>query len=479
MRSPSPFQLPDVAFPGRFPDRLPDRLPVRFLLGCLSLAVAFAVAGCHGNPTQPQAQTATDQQYSSDPSDANVASVSDASSESYPAQPQGAYENQQAPPPQYNQQPGYGEDQSGDYTADEEDYGVQPEATAPQPPPPLPDYDQPPCPGPGYIWTPGYWYYGPAGYYWVPGAWVEAPYTGALWTPGYWAFVNTSYVFFPGYWGSHIGFYGGINYGFGYTGFGYHGGFWRNNQFVYNRTVNNINVSVVRNYYNYRVPSGGSRVSFNGGRGGVAARPRAAELAAFRQPVLRPMNTQLQLRQEASRNRAQFANVNRGRPSQAAWSRPVAAVRGARPTTMPVRNLPSAARPGSRPAGRPMQSNQPQRNTAPINRPQTQQRPPQPARPGTNRSTQRFGQAIQPQNRPQQQRTQPRPQPQRVQPRPQQRVQPQRVQPRPQPQHMQSRPQPQRQAPTRPAPTHTQPGHAERPRPQQHAPAPEHHDEHR
>src|SRR5579885_1872110 len=39
-------------------------------------------------------------------------------------------------------------------------------------PPPLPVYEQPIAPGPGYIWTPGYWAWDPAyGYYWVPGAW--------------------------------------------------------------------------------------------------------------------------------------------------------------------------------------------------------------------------------------------------------------------------------------------------------------------
>jgi len=50
-------------------------------------------------------------------------------------------------------------------------------------PPVLPVYAQPICPGPGYMWTPGYWAYGPAGYYWVHGTWVLAPYVGALWTP--------------------------------------------------------------------------------------------------------------------------------------------------------------------------------------------------------------------------------------------------------------------------------------------------------
>src|SRR5215472_18925874 len=42
-------------------------------------------------------------------------------------------------------------------------------------PPALPVYEQPYCPGEGYIWTPGYWAYGPDGYYWVPGTWVLAP----------------------------------------------------------------------------------------------------------------------------------------------------------------------------------------------------------------------------------------------------------------------------------------------------------------
>ncbi|HEV3176876.1 MAG TPA: YXWGXW repeat-containing protein, partial [Stellaceae bacterium] len=33
-------------------------------------------------------------------------------------------------------------------------------------PPPLPIYEQPLIPGPGYLWTPGYWAWGPEGYYW-------------------------------------------------------------------------------------------------------------------------------------------------------------------------------------------------------------------------------------------------------------------------------------------------------------------------
>jgi WXXGXW repeat (2 copies) len=51
-------------------------------------------------------------------------------------------------------------------------------------PPALPVYVQPPIPGPGYMWTPGYWAWDDDDndYYWVPGAWVEAPEPGLLWT---------------------------------------------------------------------------------------------------------------------------------------------------------------------------------------------------------------------------------------------------------------------------------------------------------
>jgi len=48
-----------------------------------------------------------------------------------------------------------------------------------------------------------------------------------LWTPGYWAWQNDAYVWYAGYWGPTVGFYGGIDYGFGYPGSGFYGGYWR------------------------------------------------------------------------------------------------------------------------------------------------------------------------------------------------------------------------------------------------------------
>ena len=143
------------------------------------------------------------------------------------------------------------------------------------PPPELPIYDQPPIPAPGYVWTPGYWAGGPNGYFWVPGTWVLPPRVGLLWTPGYWGWRDGIYLWTAGYWGPHIGFYGGINYGFGYTGIGYEGGHWENGVFAYNRTLNNFGGVTITNVYEKTVivDEHTPRVSFNGGSGGITARP--------------------------------------------------------------------------------------------------------------------------------------------------------------------------------------------------------------
>ena len=154
-------------------------------------------------------------------------------------------------------------------------------------PPALPVYTQPFCPGPGYIWVPGYWAWSPdyGDYYWVPGTWVLAPQPGFLWTPGYWGFSSGLYYWHPGYWGLTVGFYGGINYGWGYPGYGYYGGYWHGRDFYYNRTVNNVNITNVRYVYNRPVTNNfnGTRVAYNGGPGGVQAQPTQAQLAAERQ----------------------------------------------------------------------------------------------------------------------------------------------------------------------------------------------------
>ena len=192
-------------------------------------------------------------------------------------------------------------------------------------PPALPVYVQPACPGDGYLWTPGYWHWGPAGYYWVPGTWVQPPQVGFLWTPGYWGWGGGAYVFHEGYWGPHIGFYGGVNYGFGYGGVGYEGGYWNHGVFAYNRTVNNINVTNVHNIYNKTVIVNNvtvNRVSYNGGTGGIGAQPNAQEQAALREQHVQATQLQQTHQQSAALDRAQLASVNGGRPQMAAARTP-------------------------------------------------------------------------------------------------------------------------------------------------------------
>jgi hypothetical protein len=184
-------------------------------------------------------------------------------------------------------------------------------------PPELPVYDQPVCPGPDYIWTPGYWAYGDEGYYWVPGIWVLAPQPGFLWTPGYWGWSDGYYVWHDGYWGRHVGFYGGVCYGFGYTGVGFYGGYWRHGVYNYNRSVNNVNVSVVHNVYSRTVvtPAVTARVSFNGGAGGTLAKPTAKEIVAVHERHIPVTVQQIQHHQTAVKNRELLSSVNHGRPS--------------------------------------------------------------------------------------------------------------------------------------------------------------------
>ncbi len=189
-------------------------------------------------------------------------------------------------------------------------------------PPVIPVYVQPACPVEGYIWEPGYWAYGDNGYYWVPGVWIAPPAVGLLWTPGYWGFVGGFYGWHRGYWGPHVGFYGGVAYGFGYTGVGFCGGRWEGGAFRYNTAVWHVNSAVVHNTYVDRTVINNTSVShasFNG-PGGVNARPTSAEQAAMNEHHVQPTAQQTAHQQAASTNRSQLASVNGGHPSTTAMS---------------------------------------------------------------------------------------------------------------------------------------------------------------
>jgi WXXGXW repeat (2 copies) len=195
-------------------------------------------------------------------------------------------------------------------------------------PPPLLVYDQPPCPDQGMIWTPGYWAYGPDGYYWVPGAWVPAPFVGALWTPGYWGWSSNMYYWHPGYWGPHVGYYGGVNYGFGYFGIGFLGGRWNGGFFEYNTAVWRVNREYIHRTYedrdwNHNYVDRNSRVAFSGGPGGIRHDPDAQERAYMHEQHYQRTSFQTQHIDAAMRDHNAYYNVNHGRPTNVVASRPL------------------------------------------------------------------------------------------------------------------------------------------------------------
>jgi hypothetical protein len=293
-------------------------------------------------------------------------------------------------------------------------------------PPELPVYSQPLCPGDGYLWTPGYWAYANDydDYYWVPGTWVMAPEPGLLWTPAYWGWGGNGYVFYQGYWGQQVGFYGGISYGYGYFGEGYQGGRWQNGQFYYNRSVNNVNVTNIHNVYNTTVINNTTtvnRISYNGGNGGINARPRPEEEAAARERHIPPVAVQAQHAQAARANQELRASVNHGTPPVAATPKPgefndraVTPARAAgtpynpppnRAAVQPLGNAPVAQpRSGAARPDRPSPSNRPEPNRAEPSRPESN-RPPT-AEPN-NRPESNRPPSVQPNNRPEPNRNEP------------------------------------------------------------------------
>ena len=249
-------------------------------------------------------------------------------------------------------------------------------------PPMLPIYEQPPLPDPGDIWTPGYWAYGGGGYFWVPGTWVQPPAFGLLWTPGYWGWNNGFYVFSAGYWGRQVGYYGGIDYGYGYGGSGYQGGEWRGNAFSYNRAETNFGALRVQNAYDGPRTERRTEAaaSFNGPHG-IGARPSAAEESYAHEAHQRQTSQQLQHQQAAERSQPQRATVNGGRPEVAATQRPYSAQtaqpagraagpEASRAAPVPARAQDQHAQPRAEPQQAPQRAPQEQQHAQPRAEPQ-------------------------------------------------------------------------------------------------------------
>jgi hypothetical protein len=230
-------------------------------------------------------------------------------------------------------------------------------------PPQLPEYQQPYAPAPNYIWTPGYWAWSGSGYYWVPGTWAQAPQTGLYWTPGYWGenANGPGFAWNPGYWAPQVGFYGGINYGFGYFGNGYQGGRWGPNGFAYNTAVSNVNRTTITNTYVDRTvvrTTVINRVSYNG-RGGVQIRPTQQQLAVAKDRHVAMTPEQTKHVQAASQDRNLYNNVNHGKPTVPAVTKPLGAPPVVeKPAAPPV--APKPAAPQERPAPQPRETVRPE-----------------------------------------------------------------------------------------------------------------------
>jgi hypothetical protein len=116
-----------------------------------------------------------------------------------------------------------------------------------------------------------------------------------------------------------------VNYGFGYGGVGFGGGRWEGGRFAYNTAVVNVNPAFIHNTYVDRtvvVNHGFSRTSFNGGAGGIQARPSGPEMAYARENHVSPTLAQQNHFSSAAADRGNLASVNGGHPQNAAFSRP-------------------------------------------------------------------------------------------------------------------------------------------------------------
>lgn len=309
-------------------------------------------------------------------------------------------------------------------------------------PPMLPVYEQPICPQPNLMWTPGYWAYDQnlGDYFWVPGAWVPAPYEGAMWTPPYWGWDGGMYGFHDGYWGDSVGYYGGVNYGFGFGGIGFAGGEWRGHDFAYNTAVVHVDERIVHvtyvdeNVVRVGIVSNPNHIAYNGGPSGIQHTATAGEQTASRETHVAPTTVQTQHAATAEGDKGSFSKTNGGRPANVVAAKPLAeethaAPAGSNAAARPAarnapggeaqpRNVPAVAGPATkldapsttgRPAPLPEQRNAPKAPEQPNAAPERNAAPMQQAAPQTHeapapeqRSAPQQRQAPQQQTAPQQ-----------------------------------------------------------------------------
>jgi hypothetical protein len=122
-----------------------------------------------------------------------------------------------------------------------------------------------------------------------------------------------------------VGFYGGINYGFGYTGDGFWGGRWQGNHFFYNTAVWHVGGDFHNVYRDDTVIRNttviDNHISYNGGQGGVDRHPTPQEESYRSERHVAPVSEQTRQVEAAHGNPQMRASVNQGKPAIAATAR--------------------------------------------------------------------------------------------------------------------------------------------------------------
>jgi hypothetical protein len=173
-----------------------------------------------------------------------------------------------------------------------------------------------------------------------------------------------------------VGYYGGVNYGFGYGGIGFAGGMWRGGFFAYNTAVMHVGVGGGwgnRTYVDNAIVQrttiiNNNHVSYNGGPGGINHQPTPEERAAEHEQHTAPTAVQTQHENTFRNDHNAYAKVNGGHPQQAALARPLASA------NRPANNMQNHVNPQAN--ARPANS---QTNARPMDRPETVNRANSPA----------------------------------------------------------------------------------------------------
>jgi hypothetical protein len=171
-----------------------------------------------------------------------------------------------------------------------------------------------------------------------------APEVGYLWTPGYWGWGGGGFLFNEGYWGLSVGFYGGIDYGFGYFGHGYEGGRWENGHFFYNTAVNRVDANAIHNVYNTRVNEGLTASATTAVTAGSTRAPRLKKRLPLVARHIGPVSAQTQHAWAAHNNPQQRLSANHGAPPVTATPRANLAVH---PKDLPPVERPAAPNTGN------------------------------------------------------------------------------------------------------------------------------------